>query len=263
VGANSLSESPLRECRNKLARGIEHLEALNSEIAEFLESKSYSVVREYDVKQSKHLLKFAINTPIPQVRWAMIIGDCVHNARSALDYLAWRLAGSDLADRNTMFPIFLTEQGFNARGLPRIGKLTHEAIAEVRSFQPYTRPNRQESALWTLQELDARDKHKLLTMTHGFAQLAHFSGSQPFPVFLHMPKGGIEHNATIAEIDALPDEKVEVDANLTLDILFERGIISTTDDYEVRGTLEIIFETVNLIITRFENLIATNPHWIK
>jgi hypothetical protein len=255
--------SILAESRHKLGRGKEHLETLNGEIATFLDSKSYSTVREFDPKQSKHLIKFAINTPIPQVRWGMIIGDCVHNARTSLDYIAFRLAGSDVTNRKVMFPIYLEPKPFRD-SLWRLKGIHRDAIRAIEEFQPYTRPDPRASALWALNELDARDKHKLLTMTEPTGRIVHLSESSPFPIFIPMgPNRRIEHNTTIAEILAHPDQKVTVEAELTLDILFERGIISAADDYEVSGTLEIIFETVNLIITSFENLIAANPDWIK
>jgi hypothetical protein len=261
--ADNINKSVLREARHKLARGKEHLESLNEEIGRFLDAKSYSTVREYDAEQSKHLIKFAIHTPIPQVRWGLIIGDCVHNARSALDYIAFRLAGNDVANRKVMFPIYIDPDSFRD-SLRRLTGIDPDAIRAMEHLQPYTRPDPKESALWALNELDVRDKHKLLTMTETTGRIAHIRGDDSFPIFIPMGKNRrIEHDTTVAEILALPDQKVTVEADLTLDILFERGIISATDDYEVRGTLEIIFQTVDLIIDRFENLIAANPRWIK
>ena len=100
-----MAESLLKECWHKLDRAKEHLKALDEEIGVFLDSKPAVVVREYDAQLPRYLFRVKSMRAIPQARWALIIGDCVHNLRSALDYIAWRLAGSDHEDRRTLFPI--------------------------------------------------------------------------------------------------------------------------------------------------------------
>src|SRR5208282_3088033 len=103
-----------------------------------------------------YLLKLKVIKPIPQVQFALIIGDCIHNARTVLDYIAWRLAGSRLADKTTMFPIYLTEPGFD--DVVRRRKLTDvfhpDALNAIREVQPYKRHPPERDHLWLLQELD-------------------------------------------------------------------------------------------------------------
>ena len=54
------------------------------------------------------------NAPdLPGEDWALRIGDCIHNLRAALDYIAWRLAGSRPTDTQTQFPIFNTKPGWD------------------------------------------------------------------------------------------------------------------------------------------------------
>jgi hypothetical protein len=254
--------SILAECRHKVARGKVHLKAVNGEVRGW-SAKPYSVVREFDAKQSKYLFRLVFATPLPKVLLAVTIGDCVHNARSALDYLAWNLAGSDPNNREVQFPIFDSCKKFwDSKG--RLKGIDEGAIAELAGLQPYTRPNVKESALWTLQQLDVRDKHKLLTMTEVAAGSSWIGGDHPFAVEIPIRRNGrIEDNAVIAEVPAPPGQDVTMKHEFSFDVLFERGIISATDDYEVSNTLEIIFETVDGIISRFEKLIAANPHWIK
>ncbi|MGD1026380.1 hypothetical protein [Candidatus Binatus soli] len=264
-----LADSPLRECWNKLRRAEEHAQALDTEIAQFLDSQPYSVVREFDANQCKYLFRLKVLKTIPQERLACIIGDCIHNARSALDYIAWRLAGSDLDDRQTLWPVFLEPAGFEKRGLPRLTRMHPDAVAEIRRLQPYNRGYGEPSALWTLHDLDARDKHKLLTMTQTVAKNAeinilHPINSRPYPI--RFSQGTFEDDVILAEVDipaGVVNPKVEVRSNYIFDISFQQGIITLNGEYAVRPALGQILETVKRILLRFENLIAANPSWIS
>jgi len=73
----------------------------------------------------------------PYEAWAVILGDAVHNLRSSLEYMAWELAGADPTDTETMFPIFDTEAGWNARASRRMKRLAPDVRALIQSMQPY------------------------------------------------------------------------------------------------------------------------------
>src|SRR5208282_3300584 len=163
-----MADSLLRECWQKIGRAEEHLNAITPEMRAFLDSKPFATDEGYDSKQSKYLLKLKILKPIPQDRWALMIGDCVHNARCALDYVAWRLAGSKLNDRSTLFPIYETQPGFDKMIERRKlkNRIHPDALREIARCQPYMRAYPQMEPLWLLEELVARDKHKLLSMTY-------------------------------------------------------------------------------------------------
>jgi len=264
----ALADSPLREGWFKLRRAEEHAQALDVEIAEFLDAKPYSVVRKFDANQSKYLFRLKIVKAIPQERWACIIGDCIHNARSVLDYIAWRLSGSDLNDRQTLWPVFLEPLGFEKRGLSRLNRMHPDAVAEIRKLQPYMRGYGESSALWTLHDLDARDKHKLLTMTQTVAKQAeinivHPMDSMPYPI--RFSQGTFEDDAILAEVDipaGVVNPEVEVRSNYTFDISFQKGIISLNGEYAVKPALRQIIDTVKRVLSRFESLITANPSWI-
>jgi hypothetical protein len=273
-----MAASPLIECRHKLGRAEEHLKSLDVEIATFLDGKPYEIVREYESEQPKYLFRMKIKISLPTTRWALVIGDCVHNARCALDYIAWRLAGSDLSDRNVMWPIFETKIGFDTRGRARLSRVDPQAVAEIAALQPYNRPNPQTDFFWILQELDARDKHKLLTTSYAFNNTGTLTIHTPADATGH-PAMGItygrfspdpraDHDAIIAEVP-LPiapdsvDPQVRVDGQFTFDIAFERSIVASTNAiYPVRDTLHAIIKAVDFVISRFEELLIKNPHRI-
>ena len=92
--------------RAKLRRAKEHLDHIEAEITQFLNAESYGVTVERPTKTVAVVRVTKVpDRRIPVEDWALIIGDCVHNARAAIDYIAWQLAGSDMNDRTTMFPI--------------------------------------------------------------------------------------------------------------------------------------------------------------
>jgi hypothetical protein len=106
----------------------------------------------------------------PPSSLSLIIGDCLHNLRSALDNLAFELALTEAQgplakeiEDNSAFPIqhVQTKKSKNnfermTAGIPRKAK---QAIADL---QPYLRGEKYSThPLWQLNELSRRDKHRL------------------------------------------------------------------------------------------------------
>jgi hypothetical protein len=97
----------------------------------------------------------------------LIIGDAVHNLRSALDHLAWQLVESHAAitpgapgpDENTAFPIYQTAPKKKFAALAKVQGMGPGAVSLLESLQPY---NCGDNTLWELSKLDNIDKHRLL-----------------------------------------------------------------------------------------------------
>jgi hypothetical protein len=263
----TFGESVLLDCRHKIERAKEHDRALYKEIRGFLDTHPYSLVETYDREHFKYLCKLKIVKPIPQVELALIIGDCVHNARTALDYIAWRLAGSHFLDRNTLFPIYETQSEFEEMASRRkLDLRIHpDALTAIRAVQPYKRAEPKNDHLWFLQELDARDKHKLLTMTQTHCRGARF-GSRGDRTEVRVSYGTLDDGAVVAEIQfpiGTPESKVKVDAEPLFDIAFERGILGEDRDFPVSNYIhQIIYRVIN-VVSQFEELITANPRWIR
>jgi hypothetical protein len=257
----TLGESYLAECWNKIGRAQEHLDTLTTKITAFLEAEPYTVLEEYDSEQSKYLFKLKIGKFIPQIEWALLIGDCVHNMRSTLDYLAWRLAGSDLADRRTTFPIYIKSTDFDsARG--RLARIHEDAIVEIRKLQPYSGTDPKKNLLWLLQELDARDKHKLLTVTQTMQRGGAFNVvTSGISGVIRFNESGLDDGAIVAEVAFLantPQSEVKVKGKLFFDVTFQTDISTRS----VRGLLRNIIAELKGVIWTFERLLTANPHWL-
>jgi hypothetical protein len=263
VNSSILTSPLLDEARYKICRGKEHYYALDAELQKFWDSKPCIVAHEYDDKQSKNLFRFKVQRAAPLSAWALIIGDAVHNARSALDYIAWRIAGGDISDRVTLFPICESSGQFEDATQRRLRRVHPDAVAAIRKLQPYHRPNVQESALWLLETLENRDKHKLLTPTQSFIFMSSFEFYDPLPCTLPLRPGSrVEHDAVVVEVPGAPNADPNMKLEFSLDILFERGVVSASADYEVRQGLIKIFDAVDIVIAAFDRLLVKNPDWV-
>jgi hypothetical protein len=152
----------------KIARAREHLEVLKKEIVAFIKSDAH-VVR-LDEHSDNVRLIFGLDAP-PPARLSVLIGDVVHNARSALDHLANDLVR---ADGNTphsrcAFPVFDTKVGFEKHGLPLIAGMNPDALCAIRWLQPYhSGIEFRMHFLWILHYLWNTDKHRQLNAVNGF-----------------------------------------------------------------------------------------------
>jgi hypothetical protein len=158
----------------KLIRADEHLKALNNEVAAFLQIRPYEVVTKKDIPAG-NLCAQVIYQHAPPDLLLMLIGDVLHNLRSALDHLAWSLAGTR-ADSSTEFPIFVDGTRFRAtdgHGNPNWGSGLHKmhdmptpAQNIIESLQPYKGVHGlpESEPLWLLQQLGIEDKHRTLNL---------------------------------------------------------------------------------------------------
>jgi hypothetical protein len=258
------TDSPLRECWDKIGRASEHLKSLTDEFRTYIDAEPFRTIGRYAHKEAKYLLEFRDVKAMPTARWALIVGDCVHNARAALDYIAWRCAGSCPTDWNTSFPILDSP---NRGRFKSHTKRVHEGAATaIKALQPYKRTHPKEQPLWLLEELDARDKHKLLTVIQGYLFGAEFTikaptGAKGVPT-LHRDRS-LKNGTVFAEVQfpmGTPKIKVKVNASLMPDIVFEESL---GRNLSVFKHLNDILLAVERVVSHFDQLLAANPQWLK
>lgn len=125
--------------------------------------------------------------PDPPPIVGLLVGDCIHNLRSALDHIVYSLISTNHLrlgkppSEKAMFPICDTRSGY----LHQIGKLKRldgipDAVATfIESLQPYhTREKGLDHTLhplWVLNKLENIDKHRRLTLASAVARHAHVS----------------------------------------------------------------------------------------
>jgi hypothetical protein len=80
--------------RYKVVRAYEHLKELEAEIGRYYDTNPAKMVRQPEGSPDQYIGKIVTDAPIP-ARIPLMIGDCVQNLRSSLDYLittsrAWK-----------------------------------------------------------------------------------------------------------------------------------------------------------------------------
>lgn len=112
---------------------------------------------------------FAENPPLDE--WSLLLGECVHNLRSALDNLAFALARVRLdppeKPNRIAFPIYQDRGLFEKNGRGNIDQLPDAAAVLIERLQPFQRNGTPEfgtpdrDALVLLQSLSNADKHRV------------------------------------------------------------------------------------------------------
>ena len=212
----------------KLGRAQYHFDTLKAEIDAFIQTKRYRLVVD---KPTDHLCIVRLDTTpvIPAERWGLLVGDCIHNLRSALDYTAWQLAGGDTADTHTQFPIFETREEWQSKGVSRIRRLKPEARALIKRMQPFHSATPRDALLNVIRILDNTDKHMLIPVVAAAPRsfridvVADSSAIVPQPTFIRPPVlSGNAVLATLENSNAANDAKVE--PYLTIFIAFGESL---------------------------------------
>lgn len=166
---------PLEGVDLRLERANEHLDALGDEITRFLDpegpNKPYGSVLKKDEKTGKRFLCASVRRP-PPPHLSLLIGDFLHNVRSALDHLAWKLGGDPPPnEKASEFPIFWSRDLFRSNprgrsGYEKICGVEPRAQAVIEDMQPFNGGDDPKlHPLWTLHALSTEDKHRLPVVT--------------------------------------------------------------------------------------------------
>jgi len=228
----------------KLNRAEEHLQVLDGYITTYLEDKPYRFVAEEHT--DGHYYHFAISLEVypfpPDEVWGPLIGDAIHNLRSALDHIAWHFSLPKARQDNPNrieFPVFIDDPAKrpDLRGAlnKKLGYLRPEFHAIVDGAQPYKTGNTHHP-MWLLERLWNNDKHRTIH-TSGF-----FFGtpSEDPQVFGYSPghfgpfaRDDPKHRAPLASgFGNTPqdvDDRVNTYKNMTVDVALGDGGSATRD----------------------------------
>lgn len=234
--------------RLKVIRAEEHFNVLKAEICAYMQS--HEQPRRLKEHEDDPVAVF-IPVPPDQTprRWSILIGDCVTNARAALDYIVWELASRYMKipptarDKWISFPIFNDprDQGlidklkcFENRQFPT------GAVDIIRSVQPH---NTGYEPLWWLHEIVNQDKHRMVVLTIGnIDKVVIYKTVAGSTTLLGSGQGGKTELSTT-------DANVNVYGKTTISVTFENVAMPLEP---VERTLEQVIKCVAHIIPRFE-----------
>jgi hypothetical protein len=157
----------------KLDRAAEHVRSLVGEVDAFQNDNPLTTFAEFE---AGHDFLVKVRVPrTPDLRWGVMLGDTVHNLRSALDHAAWELVQRNVRagfkpaltqrqERSIQYPIADDRAKFNDAAIMCF--LTTRQTALLRKYQPYRRPWPEATPLSELAWLDNIDKHRIIHPAH-------------------------------------------------------------------------------------------------
>ena len=155
----------LKGTKLKLGRAKQHLDQLESEIADFIAGKPYTFTARPGEFYGEYLLVASANREVPE-HWSLVIGDFAHNARSALDVLVGgisTLPPSDPKRRKTQFPIMTNAESFTETAKRLLLGVSELDIAKISAEQPFV-SGVAPHPLHLLAELNNADKHRYIAV---------------------------------------------------------------------------------------------------
>ena len=173
MARNTQLTHPLDGVGAKVMRSEANYQSLNKDAASWLSARAgghvVTAVKRVDDPELGDISFFAENVPeTPAWRWGTILGDVIHNLRSALDHLAFALADVNAPDRGddriTLFPITQDKTDFDSKRR-RLKFVSDRHVEMIEREQPWQRNDPSTVAdhpLSLLEELDNADKHRVL-----------------------------------------------------------------------------------------------------
>jgi hypothetical protein len=147
-----------------------HFEACKAEMTGYFDTKPCRMVQDTDSSRDNPTFTLRVTNPVP-ARLAFLLGDCLQNVRSALDYLVWELvlAANNQPTKDNAFPICITPEGFTkALKGRRLEGMAAAATDLVAWFQPHRSGGKQEAEGMPLAVLDYLvnvNKHRRVLLT--------------------------------------------------------------------------------------------------
>jgi hypothetical protein len=159
--------NPLHSVQRKLEWADKHIGDLGHELAGFRVAKSKAVIRENDPNRPGFSRWILTDASIPDPI-TLILGDAIHNLRSALDRFA-----NDIVRDNGKQPSFTTDfpiwrspkfdrKEYEATVETKVGRASKPVVQEFKGLEPYE--GGKNELLWALDKLDVVDKHRLVVV---------------------------------------------------------------------------------------------------
>lgn len=244
--------STLKGSGSKLRRAQTHLRALDRRIQGVRRSNLKRVARELNDEVGEKAFIYRGNPRQLHPSISLIVGDAIHNWRSALDHLAWSLveANGNTPTRGTAFPI-IDDPARYKRSFKRQTKgMSGEATTMLTKEQPCCGPRSlRKGYLALLAELDNVDKHRHLYVTITATDGGLFSEPLPLDIFTQgfIHSGPIHDGTLLAQT---PKGHHHLEFTPAFDIAFGPGM--PAEGKSVRGALGFIDYIVGDILNQFD-----------
>ena len=200
--------------RLKVEWANKHIAELELAIERFVEQEPYVLVSDDDAATGDKVLRVRVRS-VPPATMGLMIGDVIHNLRSALDLLFWQLVDSQSMAPNSgdQFPVFKSKSIYDSpSGQGKVRRSGRQALTIFDAIKPYREGN---EPLWQLHGLSLVDKHHVLipvAMTYQSMVIdlalgpifgAEAEGTLRIPISFPKPICPLEDNIEIARFAGL------------------------------------------------------------
>lgn len=259
--------------RTKIERAWEHRYALEAEVEPVVAGEAHQIQMsaKLDPDSGYHVFRVSVMPDEWQRHVAVVLGDIVHNLRSALDQLAYQLVlnhyrrpPTEKLRRLVQFPIEMNPNSVTSSYT--YSKVSPADQADIEWAQPYSAPNRPTTfpyvpalhALAVLKRLSNRDKHRMLNPILVSTGFVTFKGGDldgmrwSVVSFRYSPplgKKSLKVGTELMKCD-LPsnvDDEVEVAAYAAPDVRLPQG------RYSLVHGIDLMTTSVQRVVERFAN----------
>lgn len=211
--------------RKKIERADHHIRDLDAMVGAFrAEPDIFIAEKQPESGEVVYRIKPGLELPDD---FSCLIGDAVHNLRTALDHLVWHLVDANPATpkvpyKRQEFPFYKSRDDYKTQGSGKIEGVPQGAVDLIDQAKPYLGGN---DNLWAVYDLDRIDKHQLLIvtgLTHCGTEFTTPQGARARFPFTHTPRI-LEHGAEFSRVISFKYRSgvpVNVDAKPLFDIAF-------------------------------------------
>ena len=153
----------------KLRRAEQQIIEVTKKIDALCDNAEQHIVRSENVSADKQVWTYCGETPSVPMVWSVIVGEILHNLRSALDHLVWQLviANGETPGRRNEFPITEDADKWEVAKERALKGVSNTCVAKIGALQPYTGGmglRFDVSMLKTLKQLNEIEKHRHLVL---------------------------------------------------------------------------------------------------
>jgi len=235
----------------KIERAKKHINDLDECLLSFSKTDYYRLWVDKDPHTGHNVLQFKITETLP-VETALIIGDALHNLKSALDcalndIVYWKFA---FRDDFTKFP-FRDSRNDLVKAIK--GGLIYKASEQicdliVGTIKPYKGGN---DALCALHDLNILDKHRLLLPCVMITRIDGICAEDDTGTMYRDLSLVVDETTTLRAIATFSNLKITNKGKAAFSVKFDKGL--PFDSQPVISTLHQFTDLVSGIIGAFEN----------
>jgi hypothetical protein len=247
--------------RLKVERAGKHLNELERKVRSFLDRHPDRFTRQLDPNDFNYVIYEIPPNPPPPPTLAPVLGDFVHNLRSALDHSAWNLALLNLqgTDREpyefTAFPILRNaSDGSVHRFYELVQDVLPAAIPDIEALQPDHQGNAANHELVILDALWNADKHRVNIPIPGRQTIREYTG----------PGGWLRNlgdGTRLMRVAVNSEPELHLEPYITSEVMFE---IPKTGERVSLGVLRDIYDFVRSgVLPRFSGFLPESTGLVE